>query len=74
MTPKKAFSFFLIDLGILSLLAISVVPFGLAQGGSNESGVISSDATWTQANSPYSLTGNVLVDTGVTLTIQAGAR
>lgn len=35
-------------------------------------GVINSDKTWTKANSPYSLTGPVAVNSGVTLTIEAG--
>ncbi|MCW4033784.1 MAG: hypothetical protein NWF03_00295 [Candidatus Bathyarchaeota archaeon] len=34
--------------------------------------MISSDTTWTKANSPYYLTGNLVVSTGVTLTIQSG--
>ncbi|MEW6557091.1 MAG: right-handed parallel beta-helix repeat-containing protein [Elusimicrobiota bacterium] len=33
------------------------------------SGIISADATWTLANSPYNVTGNTLVEAGVTLTI-----
>jgi hypothetical protein len=36
------------------------------------SGPITSDATWTLANSPYIVTGNVLVMNGVTLTIEPG--
>jgi hypothetical protein len=35
-------------------------------------GIISSDVTWTKANSPYSLTGPMLVNNGVTLTIEPG--
>ena len=35
-------------------------------------GVINSDTIWTAANSPYCFTGNVLVNNGVTLTIQPG--
>ncbi len=36
------------------------------------SGVVSSDTTWPLANSPYNLTGNVLINNGVTLTIEPG--
>ena len=46
--------------------------FGSAQSGTSITGILTSDTTWTQANSPYTLTGNVLVNYGVTLTIQAG--
>jgi hypothetical protein len=57
---------------ILALLVSTMfgVHFGSAQSGTNVSGIISSDITWTQANSPYNLTGNVLVNNGVTLTIE----
>ena len=48
------------------------VYFGTAQGGTNVSGTITSDTTWNQANSPYTLTGNTLVTNGITLTIEAG--
>jgi len=40
--------------------------------GTDVSGIIASDATWTQVNSPYSLTGPVGVSEGATLTIEAG--
>ena len=36
------------------------------------SGAITSDSTWSLADSPYILTGSVLVPDGVTLTIEAG--
>lgn len=36
------------------------------------SGTIYVDTIWTRANSPYTLTGNVIVSNGVTLTIQSG--
>ncbi len=36
------------------------------------SGIISSNTSWTTANSPYIITGNVLLDSGYTLTIQPG--
>ena len=57
------------SVGILS----SALPFGKAQTGTNVSYIISSDTTWTQANSPYNFIGNVLVNQGVTLTIGSDA-
>lgn len=36
------------------------------------SGIITSNTTWTEANSPYILTGSITVNTGVTLTIEPG--
>lgn len=36
----------------------------------NVSGVISSNTTWTLANSPYIVTGNILLNQNVTLTIE----
>jgi hypothetical protein len=38
----------------------------------NVNGTISSDTTWTKANSPYNLTGPVTVNPGVTLSIEPG--
>lgn len=46
--------------------------FGLAQTGTNVNGIIFSDETWTRANSPYTLTGPIAVNKGVTLTIEPG--
>lgn len=56
---------------VISALA-GTVHFGLAQTGTNVTGIISSDTTWTTANSPYTLTGPVAVNSGVTLTIEPG--
>jgi plastocyanin/aerobic-type carbon monoxide dehydrogenase small subunit (CoxS/CutS family) len=39
---------------------------------SNLSGTINNDTTWALSGSPYTITGNVLVSSGVTLTIQPG--
>ena len=37
-------------------------------------GTISSDTTWTLANSPYTVTSNLTIDHGVTLTIEEGVE
>jgi hypothetical protein len=49
------------------------VNFDTVQASTNVTGIINSDTTWTKANSPYTLTGPVKVNNGVTLTIEAGA-
>jgi hypothetical protein len=71
---NKSFSLLLIVILTVSSLTVifATIPLGLAQSGTNVSGIISSNTTWTQANSPYMLTGPVTVNAGVTLTIQAG--
>ena len=58
-------------LGLLSLLSILSITNGNAQ--TNVSGVISTNTTWTKAGSPYILTANILVNTGISLTIEPGA-
>lgn len=45
-----------------------------AQTSTPLNGTITSDTTWTQANSPYTLAGNVLVNNGVTVTIDSGVQ
>ena len=52
----------------LPILPVSATTSGVSGFGE----VISQDTTWTKANSPYSLPGNVLVNKGATLTIEAG--
>jgi len=72
---SKSFSLLLILILAASslIIAIATMPIGLAQSGTNVSGIISSDTTWTQANSPYTLTGPVAVNKGAILTIEPGA-
>jgi hypothetical protein len=43
-----------------------------AQAVTYVNGTINANTTWTSANSPYTLTADVIVNNGVTLTIQAG--
>jgi parallel beta-helix repeat protein len=63
-------------LTIIILLSESVLVGNMhvntVQAYSEEKGIINSDTTWTKANSPYNLTGNMAIDKGVTLTIESG--
>lgn len=45
---------------------------GVVHASTEVTGIISSDTTWIRANSPYSLTGAILVSEGATLTIESG--
>jgi hypothetical protein len=75
---KKALSIaFLIAIMVGCSALVTALHIGVAQSDANVTdknvtGIIASNQTWTQANSPYTLTGNVLVYNGVTLTIEAG--
>ena len=69
---KPHFSLILIGIIVFSMVIVTSVRFGNAQSGTSVSGIIGDSVTWTQADSPYNLTGNVLVYNGATLTIQAG--
>lgn len=55
---------------MILLLLISYANSGNTQ--TNVSGYILSNTTWTLAGSPYIVTGNTLVNNGVTLTIEPG--
>jgi hypothetical protein len=63
---------------VISLLLILPVPFydnngfATAAGPTEISGLISENATWTSKNNPYHIIGNTTVNTGVSLTIEAG--
>ena len=58
---------------LLSLLGGLYPQMGQAQTSRDEvSGTINADTTWTVLNSPYTLTGDVTVATGVTLTVEPG--
>ena len=69
----KTFALILILVMVISGASlIAFLPKALAQSGTTVTGIIYSDTTWTQANSPYSLTGPVSVNSGATLTIESG--
>lgn len=69
---KKTFACLLLIFLVSSLLFLASLRFSSAQTGMSVYGQANSDTTWTQANSPYTLTGIVQVRSGVTLTIQPG--
>lgn len=70
---KKSFlhAFFWVIM-VVCLTLVFVADFGVVHASTEVSGIIASDATWIKSDSPYSLTGNMLVNNGVTLTIEAG--
>ena len=45
---------------------------GTVNAATDVNGIISSDTAWTKAKSPYNLTGNMIIDEGITLNIEAG--
>ena len=55
---------------LLCCFLFPVIVFGATN---HPGGVISSSTTWTFAGSPHIVQGNIIVNSGVTLTIQAGA-
>ena len=70
---SKSFALILIlIMSISSMTLLLTLPFGVAQTGTKVGGIISSDTKWNEAGSPYSLTGPVAVNQGVTLTIEVG--
>jgi parallel beta-helix repeat protein len=46
--------------------------FGMVQASAEVRGIIDSNTTWSKADSPFTLTGPILVDEGVTLVVEAG--
>jgi len=65
-----------IALGLLFFLLFIGLTFPAAEhfgvSATNAIGILNQNTTWTKAESPYTLTGPVAVNIGVTLTVQPG--
>lgn len=72
MRKKSILGVFWIVLMISWFASVGYSHFAEAQNVTNVSGTIATNAAWIKANSPYSLTTNVLVSGGACLTIEAG--
>jgi hypothetical protein len=59
---------------IMLLVSCSLLLVDEVYASTQVGGVISSDTTWTLANSPYKLSGSVTINGGVTLTIEPGVE
>jgi hypothetical protein len=69
---NKTFALFLTISITIASIVVEALPLGLAQTGTNISGIISQETTWTKERGPYQLTGNITVNSGTTLIIEAG--
>jgi hypothetical protein len=58
---------------MVAVMFLSLVFVCLPVQAADVGGVISSDVAWTAAGSPYTITKNTLISTGVTLTVEPGA-
>jgi hypothetical protein len=67
MNKTKPLTALMTTLLLLAMLCVTLTVYGQAGGNT-----ISSDTTWTAANSPYTITLPIVVAGGVTLTIQPG--
>ncbi len=72
VTVKHSVSASLVIVALLFSAFASAVCFKTAKTSTSVTGIIDFDTTWTKADSPYTLTGNVLVTVGVTLSIESG--
>ncbi len=69
---KALFTPLLITVVLCGLVLSGNIHLSVTQTGTQVSGIVSQDTTWTQANSPYNLAGEIQVAGGVTLTVEAG--
>jgi hypothetical protein len=68
----KFFAIVLTAILLLGLVFVGGVDLITGQSGSAVEGIINKDTTWTKESSPCNLTGNVLINNEVTLTVEAG--
>lgn len=69
---KKRCTLLLIVILLIESAVFASPQFGLVQASTDVSETITSDTTWTMANSPYMLNSSVKVDIEITLTIEPG--
>jgi hypothetical protein len=72
VNKQSLLSVFFTAILIGGLVLASALRFGTVQASTEVTGIIRSDTTWSQANSPYNLTGVVLVQNGANLIIESG--
>jgi len=72
LNQAKPHLFFLLQLAILSLVGFQLTSPCLAD--TNVGGYIRTNTVWTADKSPYILTSSIIVNPGVTLTIQPGVE
>jgi len=68
---KSLLSAFLTAILLSGLTLVGTAHFSTVHASTDVTGIISSDTTWIKTNSPYNLTGNVLIDSGVTVTVES---
>jgi hypothetical protein len=72
VNKKSLLSAFLTAILIGGLILVNAMRFGTVQAATEVIGIISSNITFTKANSPYVFTGPVVVNTNAMLTIEEG--
>jgi hypothetical protein len=69
---KNTYALFSVVIVVSAIILVSNTQLSKADTETTFNGVIETDTIWTEAHSPYTITGNVLVNNGTTLTIQPG--